>query len=54
MYEQLWNQIKEEYFNRHPAAGLAIWDLPLDQQPDKFKIEMYDIFWDLTHKEEVR
>lgn len=51
LYKRIWNEIKKEYFQQHPAAGLAIWDIPLDQQPDEFKIEMYNIFWTITHKE---
>lgn len=51
-YGNLWEDMIDEYFNRHPDAGLAWWMLPLEQQPDGFKQEMYDIMWDLTHKEE--
>lgn len=46
-----YDKLIEEYFNRHPDAGLAWWMLPLEQQPEGFKQEMYDIMWDLTHKE---
>lgn len=49
--EQLWEDMITEYFNRHPDAGLAWWMLPLKDQPEGFKLEMYDILWDLTHKE---
>ena len=48
-----WDDIITEYFNRHPEAGLAWWDLPLNEQPKEFKAGMYDIIWDLTHKEEA-
>lgn len=51
--KQLWEAMLTEYFNRHPDAGLAWWQLPVEQQPEGFKIEMYDILWDLTHKEEI-
>ena len=51
-YGNLWEDMIDEYFNRHQDAGLAWWMLPLEQQPDGFKQEMYDIMWDLTHKEE--
>jgi len=50
--ENLYNQLIDEYFNRHPDAGLAWWMLPPEQQPEGFKLEMYDILWDLTHKED--
>ena len=50
--KQVWNDMIEEYFNRHPDAGLAWWMLPVEQQPEGFKMEMYDILWDLTHKED--
>jgi len=49
--EQVWEDMIVEYFNRHPDAGLAWWMLPLKDQPEGFKLEMYDIIWDLTHKE---
>ena len=42
----------DEYFRRHPDAGLAWWDLPVEQQPEGFKIEMYDILWDVLEKAE--
>jgi len=48
----IYDDMIDEYFNRHPDAGLAWWQLPLEQQPEGFKQEMYDIIWDLTHKEE--
>lgn len=51
--EQLWEAMLTEYFNRHPDAGLAWWQLPVEQQPEGFKLEMYDILWDLTHKEDT-
>ncbi len=44
MAEHLWEDMIEEYFNRHPDAGLAWWMLPVEQQPEGFKVEMYDIF----------
>jgi len=43
--EHLWENMKQEYFKRHPEAGIAWWMLPLEQQPEPFKAEMYDIFW---------
>ena len=49
--EQVWEDMIAEYFNHHPDAGLAWWMLPLKDQPEGFKLEMYDIIWDLTHKE---
>lgn len=49
--ENFYNQLIDEYFKRHPDAGLAWWTLPVEEQPDWFKQEMYDIMWDLTHKE---
>lgn len=52
-YSNLWEDMIDEYFNRHPDAGLAWWMLPVEQQPERFKLEMYDIMWYLTHKEEV-
>ena len=52
-YTNLWEDMIDEYFNRHPDAGLAWWMLPVEQQPEGFKLEMYDIMWYLTHKEEV-
>ena len=52
-YNNLWEDMIDEYFNRHPDAGLAWWMLPVEQQPEGFKLEMYDIMWYLTHKEEV-
>lgn len=42
-----WDDIITEYFNRHPEAGLAWWNLPLDEQPEEFKAGMYDIIWSL-------
>ena len=50
-YGNLWEDMIDEYFNRHPDAGLAWWMLPVEQQPEGFKLEMYDILWDLTHKD---
>lgn len=50
--KKLLDDMIDEYFNRHPA-GLAWWMLPLEQQSEGFKIEMYNIMWDLTHKEEA-
>lgn len=49
--EHLYDQMIDEYFKRHPDAGLAWWMLPLEQQPDGFKQEMYDILWYILHKE---
>ena len=42
-----WDDVITEYFNRHPDAGLAWWQLPLDEQPEEFKAGMYDIIWSL-------
>jgi hypothetical protein len=28
--EQIWDDMIEEYFNRHPDAGLAWWMLPVE------------------------
>ena len=52
-YGNLWEDMIDEYFNRHPDAGLAWWMLPVEQQPEGFKLEMYDILWDLKDKEGV-
>lgn len=49
--ENFYDKLIDEYFRRHPDAGLAWWMLPLEQQPEGFKQEMYDIMWDLTHKD---
>ena len=49
--KNFYDQLIDEYFNRHPDAGLAWWQLPLEEQPEGFKQEMYDILWDLTHKD---
>jgi hypothetical protein len=46
-----WDDIINEYFNRHPDAGLAWWQLPLDEQPEGFKQEMYDIIWSLLKED---
>ena len=65
MAKNLWEQMIKEYYNRHPDANFTLWQLspeeqyyiikiellPSELQPNSFKIEMYDIFWDLTHKE---
>lgn len=50
--EHLWDEMIEEYFKRHPDAGLAWWQLPLKDQPDGFKAEMYDILWSILGKVE--
>ena len=50
--DTLYEEMVDEYFKRHPDAGLAWWILPLKEQPEGFKLEMYDILWDMTHKEE--
>ena len=50
--KQVWDDMIDEYFNRHPDAGLAWWQLPLEEQPEEFKVHMYDILWDLTHEED--
>ena len=47
-YHTLWRRMIDEYFRRHPEAGLAWWQVPVEQQPDGFKLEMYEIFWNLT------
>lgn len=51
--KNFYDQLIDEYFKHHPDAGLAWWMLPLKDQPEGFKQEMYDIMWDLTHKEEA-
>ena len=50
--EQLLKDMITEYFNRHPDAGLAWWMLPLEEQPDGFKAEMYEILWAVLDKME--
>lgn len=50
--KQLWDNLIDEYFKRYPEAGLAWWQAPLDEQPEGYKIRMYDILWDLTYREE--
>lgn len=47
-YHTLWRRMIDEYFHRHPEAGLAWWQVPVEQQPEGFKLEMYEIFWNLT------
>ena len=47
----IWDDIIDEYFNRHPDAGLAWWQLPLEDQPEEFKAEMYDIIWSLLKED---
>lgn len=49
--QTLYDEMIDEYFNRHPDAGLAWWQLPVEQQPEGFKCEMYDILWDMLNKE---
>lgn len=48
---QVWQDIQDEYFRRHPDAGIAWWMLPLEKQPEGFKVEMYDILWAVLGKE---
>ena len=49
-----YDKLIEEYFNRHPDAGLAWWMLPLEQQPEGFKQEMQGgIFERLYHNQEA-
>ena len=48
---QIWEDIITEYFNHHPDAGLAWWQLPLEEQPEEFKVHMYDIIWTFLNKE---
>jgi len=50
--KQVWEDMIAEYFNRHPDAGLAWWMLPLEEQPEGFKLEMYDILWKVLGKGE--
>ena len=52
MFKKVWESMKDEYFNIHPEAGLAWWDLPLEEQPEEFKAHMYDIFWNLMNNKE--
>lgn len=47
---KLWDDIIDGYFNNHPDAGLALWTIPIDEQPEQLKIELYEIFWKLTHE----
>ncbi len=49
---QVWEDIITEYFNRHPDAGLAWWQLPLEEQPEEFKVHMYDIIWTFFNNKE--
>ena len=49
--KHLWEDMKAEYFRLHPEAGLAWWDLPLEEQPEEFKAHMYDIFWTVLNKQ---
>ena len=46
-----WDDIVNEYFNRHPDAGLAWWMLPLEEQPEGYKQEMYNIVWSLLKED---
>ena len=48
---QLWNEMLEEYCNRHRGGGLTWWQAPLEEQPQEFKAEMYDILWTILNKE---
>ena len=48
---QLWNEMLEEYCNRHHGGGLTWWQAPLEEQPQEFKAEMYDILWTILNKE---
>lgn len=50
--KQVWDDMIKEYFNRHPDAGIAWWMLPLEEQPEGFKAEMYDILWAVLGKGE--
>lgn len=49
--EHLWQDAIDEYFVRHPDAGLAWWQVPVDQQPEGFKLEMYDILCGIINKQ---
>lgn len=49
-FHELWDNMIDEYFNRHPDAGLAWWQLPVEEQPEGFKLEMYDIIWTFLNK----
>lgn len=51
--KQLWEAMLTEYFNRHPDAGLAWWQLPVEQQPEGFKIEMYNILWAILNNQKL-
>lgn len=50
---QLWDEMLEEYCNRHRGGGLTWWQAPLEVQPQEFKAEMYDILWTILNKEEI-
>ena len=46
-----WDDIIKEYFKRHPDAGIAWWMLPIEEQPEGIKIELYDIVWSLLKED---
>lgn len=48
---QLWDEMLEEYCNRHRGGGITWWQAPLEVQPQEFKAEMYDILWTILNKE---
>ncbi len=48
-YKKVYESLIDAYFDKHPDAGLAWWMLPLKQQPEGFKQEMYDILWKLAY-----
>ena len=50
-FAQLWRDIIDKYFEHHPSAGLALWTIPLDEQPEQLKVELYDILWTLTNND---
>lgn len=49
--KQAWEEMKEEYFRQHPDAGVVFWDVPPEQQPIEYKEMLYDIIWNLVHKD---
>ena len=48
-YKKVYESLIDAYFEKHPDAGLAWWMLPLKEQPEGFKQEMYDILWELAY-----
>ena len=48
--KQLWEEVKIEFCNQHAGGGLTWWDFPLDKQPNTYKIEMYNIFYNILKR----